>query len=103
MLGTFCEQLAGEFPHLNNYPSVIGQIRAAQKLRNKFLHNGFAFNEATNKVEMTVGTARGSLKVQVETIEIADVRRATMAVHEAQLVLYELVFRRKLEPIWTRR
>ena len=103
MLAALCEQLVTEFPNLKGYDSVVQQLRQAQKLRNDYMHYGMAMNPENGQIEMAKGTARGSVKVGVETVTIADLRRATIAIHEAQLALYELVLRRKLEPAWSRK
>jgi len=88
---------------LKGYEAVVQRLRHAQKLRNDFMHYGMAENPESGNVEMAKGTARGSLKVGVEKVTVADLRRSSMAIHEAQLELYKLVLGRKLEPMWTRR
>ena len=103
MLGALCEQLVSEFPQLANYKQVISNLKSAQILRNKFVHNSMIFNPDTYKAEMAIGSARGKLKVAIEQIDIADIRRATMAIDEAQVSLYKLVLGRDLEPNWKRR
>jgi hypothetical protein len=100
MLGTLCELLVKQFPNLERYKDVIGLLRASQSLRNKYMHHGMVLNEETGNVEMAIGSARGSLKVSVEKITIPDIRRASMAVHEAHLALYKLVLCRELQPVW---
>jgi hypothetical protein len=52
---------------------------------------------------MAKGTARGTVKVGVEKVDLADLRRASMAIHEAQLALYKLVLDRDIPPVWSRR
>lgn len=102
VLSALCEQLVGAFPNLTGYESVVRQLRQAQKLRNDFLHFSMALNEESGQVEMAKGTARGSLKVGVEKVQLADLRRASMAIHEAQLALYKLVLGRDIPPVWVR-
>ena len=102
MLGALCEQLVSDHPHLANYKDVISRLSLAQKLRNKFAHHSMALNSQTRKVEMAVGSARGSLKVSVEQFEIEDIRRATISIDEAQAALYKLVLQRDLGPVWHR-
>lgn len=92
MLGALCEQLVAEFSHLAGYKEVIAALKSAQTLRNNFMHHGMALNPESGAIEMAVGSPRGALKVAVEKIDIADIRRATMAIDEAQAVLYDLVF-----------
>lgn len=103
MLAALCEQLATKFPNLEGYGPVVQQLRQAQKLRNDYMHYGMAMNPESGQVEIAKGTARGTVKVGVQTVTIADLRRATITIHEAQLALYELVLRRKLEPAWSRK
>ena len=83
MLSTLCEQLEHEHSNLSNYKVVISQLKAAQKLRNKFAHNGMSLNPDTGKAEMPIGSARGTLKVSIESINIADLKRASMKIDEA--------------------
>jgi len=103
ILGALCEHLANESPNLKGYAPVIRQLRQAQKLRNDFMHYGMSSNPDSGHIEMAKGTARGTLKVGVEKVDVADLRRASMAIHEAQLALYKLVLRRDIPPVWSRR
>lgn len=103
MLAALCEQLAKEFPNLKGCPAVVQQLRQAQKLRNDYMHYDMALNEESGQIEMAKGTARGTVKVGVETVSIADIRRATVAIHEAHLALYKLVLGRSIAPVWERR
>jgi hypothetical protein len=103
MLAALCEQLLNEFPNLKGYAAVVQQLRQAQKLRNDYMHYGMALNPEVGEVQMAKGTARGSVKVGVETVTIADLRRATVAIHEANLALYKLVLGRTIDPIWSRK
>ena len=59
-------------------------------------------NQSTGKAEMASGSARGRLKVSVEQIDLADIRRATIAIDEAQAELYKLVLGRDVGPVWQR-
>lgn len=103
MLAALCEQLVNEFPNLTSYAAVVQQLRQAQKLRNDFMHYGMGLNPESGHVEMAKGTARGSVKVGVEKVTVADLRRASVSIHEAQLALYKLVLGRTLEPTWSRK
>lgn len=100
ILSALCEQLVQEFPSLKGYRAVIQQLRQAQRLRNDLMHYGMSENPESGQVEMAKGTARGTLKLGVEKVTIADLRRASMAIHEAQLALYKLVLRKEIPPIW---
>lgn len=103
MLGTLCEQLAPEFPKLSGYKEVIARLKAAQSLRNKFAHHSIGFDKASGKAEIAIGSARGSLKVGVESVDVADIRRTVMNIDEAQVSLYKLVLGRDVVPAWKRR
>lgn len=103
ILSALCEQLVQEFSKLKGYEAVVQALKQAQKLRNDFMHYGMSENPESGQVEMAKGTARGKLKVGVEKVSVADLRRATMAIHEAQLMLYKLVLGVELSPIWERR
>lgn len=73
-----------------------------KKLRNDLMHYGM-HQENSGEVVMTKGTARGMLKLRVEKITTADLRRASMTIHEAELHFYTLVLCKAIPPIWTRR
>jgi hypothetical protein len=100
MLGALCEHLVPGFPSLADYKTTISILRAAQRERNKFAHNGIGPGENAGEVVMTSGSARGSLKTNVQTITVADIRRAAIAISEAQRNLYKLVLGRDLPPAW---
>jgi hypothetical protein len=102
ILAALCEQSVHAFPTLKGYEAVVQKLRQAQKLRNDFMHYGMSKNLESGHVEMAKGTARGNVKVGVEKITIADLRRASMAIHESQLALYKLVLRKDIAPIWER-
>jgi len=103
ILSTFCEQFHHERKNLREYKSVVSKLRSAQKLRNRYAHNGMSLNPDTNKVEMPVGSARGSLKVAVEMVDVSDIRRAVISIDEAQCALYKLVLGVEVAPVWKRR
>ena len=67
------------------------------------MHYGMAENPKSGHIEMAKGTARGTLKVGVERVTVADLRRASMATHEGQLALYKLVLSREILPVWEQR
>jgi hypothetical protein len=99
-LAALCEQLAPRLPNLAGHAAMLGRLRSAQTLRNRFAHNGMSMNSSTGRVEMTVGSARGKLKTRVEAVTIADIRRASMEVHCAMLDLHALVTGKAYPPRW---
>lgn len=103
ILSALSEQLDQEFPNLKGYEATVQRLRQAQKLRNDFMHYGMSKNLESGQIEIAKGTARGSVKVSVERVTISDIRRASMAIHEATLALYKLVLHQDIAPIWTRR
>jgi hypothetical protein len=91
MLGSLCQHLADSHPSLKGHREVVSALRSAQTSRNKFMHYSMAFNPETSRIEMAVGSARGSVKVAVEPVEVADIRRTVIQIHEAMRALYTLV------------
>jgi len=96
MLGTLCEQLTPQHPHLSDCSSVATKLRAAQRLRNRYLHNGLSPNPETGEIEITEGSARGKVKVSIERVSVADIQAASFEIHEAHRALAFLVFRTEL-------
>lgn len=103
ILLALCEHLVPQYPNLKGYEGVAQRLRQAQKLRNDFMHYGMSENPESGHIEMAKGTARGTLKVGIEKINLADLRRASMVIHEAQLELYKLVLGKDIPPVWERR
>jgi len=102
-LGALCEQIAPEYRQLAESAKTVGQIRTAQRLRNRFIHNGMAINEDTGRVEIAIGTARGSMRTSVEPVTLAELKRASMEIHLAMLALHGLVTGHTSPPTWERR
>ncbi len=103
MLGALCEQLKPQHSNLKGYSEVISKLKSAQAKRNRFVHNGMAFNPDSGNLEMAIGSARGKLKTKVEIITIADIRKAVIDIDEAQAALYKLVLKRDIGPVSARR
>jgi hypothetical protein len=103
MLAALCEHLLDKYPHLAEYKAAVSALRSAQKERNKFAHNGLGPGEKSGEIVMVTGSARGSLRTNIENIKIADVRRAAVSIDKAFRRLYKLVLQRDLTPPWTRR
>jgi len=99
-ISTLCEHLAPDYPNLKDYETVMRQLKAAQRFRNKYTHNAATLDEETGKVGLSYATARGSLKLQVETVHLADVKEACAKIHEAMCSLHSLVTGIKRAPIW---
>lgn len=103
IFAALCDQLVQNFPHLGNYPSVVTALRTAQTSRNRFMHHPITFDPDSGQFKMAQGSARGKLKTKVEQISIIDLRRAIIDINEAHRVLYTLVFKREIPPLWERK
>lgn len=102
MLSALCELLAPTYTRLANYKDVITKLKSAQALRNKFLHHTIGLDPETGQAEIAIGSARGTLKANVEKIDIADIRRAVISIDEAQTALCKLVLGKDMPPVWQR-
>lgn len=103
MLGTLCEQLAPHAKNLERYPAVISQLREAQKLRNRFMHNGISFEPESRRYVIAEASARGKLKTAVKAITREEVRAVAEKIHLATQALYELILQRQVPPRWEQR
>ncbi|MES2535632.1 MAG: hypothetical protein V4632_07135 [Pseudomonadota bacterium] len=102
MLGALCEELKGSCPHLANHKEVVGKLRSAQTSRNRFAHNGVAYDPDKDQYMLPQGSARGKVKVSVEPVTVEDVHAVSKEIHEAQLALYKLVLKREVKPVWSK-
>jgi hypothetical protein len=57
---------------------------------------------ANGAIRMGLGSARGTLNFSNEAVKLTDLRKASMAIHQANLDLYALVLKRKMPPMWER-
>ena len=62
-----------------------------------------SFNPESDRIVMAQGSARGKFKTNIEPVDIADIRRAVIAIDEAQISLYNLVLQGNAEPVWKRK
>ena len=102
-ISAMCEHLLPIRPQLQNYELIIKLLKAAQKTRNKYTHNGISTNDEIGEVVLSYATARGSLKLNTEVVHLADIKEACSKIHEAQCSLYSLITETNLPPIWERR
>src|SRR5207302_7933990 len=91
-----CELLKTKFEHLESYENVLSLLKAAQKARNRFVHNGASFDPESGTFRMAIGSARGNIKTRVDEVSIEDVKRACIQIDEANRALYKLVLKRDL-------
>ena len=101
-IAALCEQLVPASPNLGDYESTVKLLKAAQKARNKFSHNGLTYDEETEKVSVTYATARGSLRLHMDVVHLADIKEASAKIHESLISLHALVTGVRYEPIWAR-
>lgn len=99
-LSALCGHLAASFAWLSGYKATVAAIKEAQQQRNRFMHNSMSLNPETNRLELAVGSARGKIKTSVETIELEDLKRASMLAHTALLSLHALVTKKSYPPMW---
>lgn len=103
MLGALCEELKQEYPELGGYKEVVGKLKTAQTIRNRYAHNGISFDSERNEHFLAQGSARGKVKTSIEAVTPEDIHQASREVHLAQVALYKLVLKRDLTPVWDRR
>ena len=65
------------------------------------MHHGVFHVASTDRVRMAVGSARGTLKTATHSLAVADIKRVSVEIDEAQRALYKLVLGRNLPPSWT--
>ncbi len=100
IFGALCEQLLPKFAELKDYKDVVGLLKSAQTARNRLLHHGMAIDANSGIGQTAVGSARGALKVEVENVDVASIRRGAIAVYEGTAALYKLVLKRRITPPW---
>jgi len=103
ILGSLCEHLLPDFPDLSEYSSVISKLRAAQKARNTYVHNSMVEDPKTGKMMMPTASFRGKVDAAVRPVSLGDIRRASVAIDDAQRALYKLVLRRDIPSLAERR
>ena len=103
MLGSLCEHLLPSFPDLSEYSSVISKLRAAQKARNTYVHHSMVEDTDTGKMMMATASFRGKVDATVRPVSLGDIRRASVAIDDAQRALYKLVLRRDIPSLADRR
>ncbi|QLY24902.1 hypothetical protein [Bdellovibrio sp. KM01] len=102
ILGTLCERHSQHYHHLKSFKDVISKIKSAQSLRNKFVHNGIAYDPETGSYKLAIASARQTLKTSISEITPETIHNACKEVHLASLALHELITKVKYPPIWER-
>jgi hypothetical protein len=83
-------QLSAE-PNIKNYPQVLEQLKRSQQLKLRFLNGSIRPNPANNDVEIIVADDAEVATLKVETITVTDLKKAVLAIDQAQYELYKLV------------
>lgn len=100
IFSSLCDYLMKKNPPLSKYPDVVSKLKTAQKHRNTFTHQNIIFNPDTKELELATSSTRGKLKTDVRKINIEEIKRAIIDIDEAYEALYELVFNKKIKPMW---
>lgn len=98
VLSSLCEHLLAKYPWLQSYKNVVSQIKSAQTLRNRFVHNALVQSEDGKSVEIAVGSARGKLKTSVERVTNDEIKNASVAIVNAKSSLHLLITGRNRPP-----
>jgi hypothetical protein len=91
MFAALCEQLLPHAPNLKNYKTVIAEIEAAQKKRNRFVHNGISHDPITGNYLLSEGSARGKLKLTLSLVTPLEINAVSKDIQKAMQSLYHLV------------
>jgi hypothetical protein len=94
IFSTLCDQLSSSHPNLSEYKKLIRDIKEAQSLRNRYVHNPIGYNQELKRYELGQASARGKFKASVEVVTIEQVKQATEKIFNAGIGLYELVLKR---------
>lgn len=97
MISTLCEQLMGDFKHLETYPQVVEKLRAAQRARNLFAHNSVTLDAESNRLLVGTVSARGKLKTNVREVNKEEIVEASRAVQRASRSLMSLILGKELD------
>lgn len=100
ILDTLFEQMVSEYPEIQGYEEVIKLIKRAQKGRNKFMHSSLSCDPKNGKVELSSMSARGSLKITIETIYIKELVEISAVTHEASCALLSIITGTERKPLW---
>jgi hypothetical protein len=102
ILSTLCDELQGEYPHLSEYPKVVGRIKSVQAQRNQFAHSPIYIDKETGRAMTGSLKARGKFKPSVTQVEIKDLQKISAEIHETILDLHHLITTERYKPIWER-
>lgn len=90
-LGAYMDHLEPNYPGLRGYKSVMSDLKAAQAARNRIVHAKMGVNPRTRNVELSRLTARGRLKVNIETVKLSELQKIALQIEAASNALYMLV------------
>ena len=83
-------QLSTE-PNIKNYPQVLEQLKQSQRLKLRFLNGSIRPNPVNDEVEVLVADEAEVATLNTETITVTDLKKAVLAIDQAQFELYKLV------------
>lgn len=91
VLSTLCEERLKDFPHLYSYKDIVGSVKGAMALRNKFTHGSIGYADDGVSCVMMSASARGKLKVNIVPVEPNEIRSASKSIQKAIVDLMNLV------------
>ena len=97
MMCALCEERLADYPHLIKYKDIIGEVKSAIALRNKFVHSLIDFDKDKGCCVLMTASARGKIKVMTEDVRIGDIYSASKSVHKAMVSLARLVLNKEYE------
>jgi hypothetical protein len=83
------DQLIADHPRLKDYQSVKSLLKKAQEGRNRVVHSHWGFEDG--KVTTLRASARGKLKLSMDTITVNEIDAILRDINVAAAALYNLV------------
>lgn len=100
VLGTLCELHLPLHPQLDKFKSVISKIKKVQSSRNKYIHNGIAWDPEASCFKLAMASARQTLKASVTEVRVEEIHDVCKEIHLVHLELHELITGKSHPPIW---
>ncbi len=89
IFSALCNELVAGYPRLKDYQQVLTQLKKAQEGRNRLVHGFWGIEEG--KVTALRATARGKLKLSMETVALEELQTTLRDINVAAAALYNLV------------
>jgi len=90
ILSALAVELVDTYPRLKDYPKVLELLKRAQQGRNRIVHGMWGSDEHGN-VQTLRATARGKLKLSMDTVTLKEIRAIQEDINVAASALYNLV------------